>query len=308
MSFTAVWLLVPLLLSGGFGALAPRLARRLPPQVATWLLSGGALLAAATSSAALALAAMPLLAQLPIAAATGHWSAAVLARHDPLASPASAAASLAVAVFAIRFVQAMAHRLVALRDAHRLAHTLPGVSELAVLDSGDLQAFAVPGRPGRVVATTGMLRMLDAGQRRALLAHEHAHLAHRHHLHQAAAALSVSVNPLLAGVPAALELACERWADEDAATVSQRGTIATALARAATGARVGLPTAVLAASGADIAARLAALEAPAPRLALWRLAVPGALLGAAAVAVAVAMHDTEHLFELAESAYRLRSG
>ena len=308
MSGTAVWLVAPLLLSGGFGVMGPRLSRRLPPQIATWLLSGGALVSAAASSAALALAAVPLLGRQPVAAATGRWSAGVLARHGPLAAPVGVAATVVVAVFAVRFVRASVRRVVALRDAHRLARALPGPSELAVLDRGDRQAFAVPGRPGRIVATTAMLRVLDAGQRRALLAHEHAHLAHRHHLHQAVAALAVSVNPLLARLPAAVELACERWADEDAAGVSQRSTLAAALARAATGGRIGAPAGLLAAGGADVAARLAALRTPPPRLALWRLAVLGTLLGAAMVAVAVAMHDTERLFELAQNAYRLRPG
>lgn len=306
MNTFAVWLLTPLLLSGAFSALAPVQARRLPPRAATWLLSGGAVVVAAASSAALALAALPLLAQAPLAAATGHWSSSVLARHDPLAGFVGVTASLMVVVFAARFVQTAARRLAAVRDAARLARALPGSSELCVLERSDRQAFAIPGRPGRIVATSGMLHALDGQQRRALIAHERAHLRHRHHLHQAAAALAVSVNPLLARLPGALELSCERWADEDAASLCRRSTVAAALVRAATTTRIATSAAVLAAGGADIAARLAALNAPAPRLRLWRLVVCTGLAVAAVVAVAVAMRDTERLFELAQSGYQTR--
>lgn len=73
--------------------------------------------------------------------------------------------------------------------AYRLSRSIGG-GELAVLDHVSRSALAVPRRPGRIVATSGMLRRLDGAQRRALLAHERAHLRHRHHLHHSAAALA----------------------------------------------------------------------------------------------------------------------
>jgi len=210
-------------------------------------------------------------------------------------------------VFAARFVRAAARRVTAVRDAYRLAAALPASGgELAVLDATGRQAFAVPGRPGRIVVTTGLLRSLDAGQRRALLAHERAHLARRHHLHQTVVALAASVNPLLGRLPAALELSCERWADEDAARTCRRDTVADALTHAATGNGHPLPTpaVVLAAAVTDVANRVVALRAPAARLTLWRVALLVALLVATAAAVLEAAHDTERLFELAQYAYR----
>jgi len=39
---------------------------------------------------------------------------------------------------------------------------------------------------------------------------------------------------------------------------------------------------------------------------VWRLALPLGLLAASTIAVAVAMHDTESLFELAHTTYRAR--
>jgi Zn-dependent protease with chaperone function len=284
---------------------APGLARRLPPHVATWLLSAGGLVAAAGSSTSLALLAFDALAQNPLLAAQGGWSGAVLRHHDPIAIPVGIAAMAAVCAFAARFLSTGLRRLSALAGAHRLASALPhSGSELIVVDSVDRQAFAVPGRPGRIAITTGMLRSLDGRQRRALLAHERSHLMHHHHLHHTAAHLAASVNPLLNGLTAAVELATERWADEDAAAVCNRHTVAEALTRAATGSRLSAPAVVLAAAAIDVANRVGALYAPAPRLAWWRIGLPSGLLLAIAVAVAVAMRDTERLFELAEHAYR----
>jgi Zn-dependent protease with chaperone function len=296
---------LPLLLTAAFGGVAPVVARRLPPDVGTWLLSGGGLLAAAGSSASLGLLAFSLVAQAPVVATRGHWSDAVLRHHDPVAAPVSTVAAVAVLLLAARFLRVATRRLVAVRDSFRLARSLPDAGgELYVLDSADPHACAVPGRPGRIVVTSGLLRSLDAGQRRALLAHERAHLDHHHHVHQSVAHLAAAVNPLLRRLPAAVELSCERWADEDAAGVCRRDIVADTLATAAVGGRLAGPAVVLASAVTDVAHRVGALRAPAPRLTLWRVALLLGLLAATTAAVAEALHDTERLVELAEGAYR----
>lgn len=301
-----MWIYLPLLLPALFGLIAPRLARELPPPIATWMLSAGALVAAAGSSSALALVAFDAVARNPDVAARARWSDEVLRHHDPISTPAGIVAGTAVLVFAARFTGAGARRTSAILAAHRLAAELPGAgSELSVLHSPQRQAFAVPGRPGRIAVTTGMLRNLDPEQRRALLAHERSHLDHHHHLHHTAVHLAAAVNPLLHRLRGAVETATERWADEDAAALCQRDTVAVALTRAATGTTPRVPAAVLAAATNDILARVAALRAPAPTLTLWRIGVPSALLVATTVAVAIAMRDTERLFELAQNTYRL---
>ncbi len=295
-----------LLLTGAFGFAAPGLARTLPPGISTWLLSGGGVLAAVGSSASLALLAFPLIAQTPGLSAFGHWSGSALRHHDPVAAPVGVLAAVAVVLLAARFLMAATRRLAAVRDAYRLAGSLPDIdSELAVLDTAEPVAMAVPGRPGRIVVSTGLLRSLDGAQRRALLAHERAHLHHRHHVHQSVAHLAAAVNPLLCRLPGALALSCERWADEDAAAAGRRETVADALTRAATRPRVAGPAVVLGAAVADVADRVQALRCPAPRLTLWRVALLVGLLAATAAAVAEAMYDTERLFELAQSAYRI---
>jgi beta-lactamase regulating signal transducer with metallopeptidase domain len=207
----------------------------------------------------------------------------------------------------VRFAVAGARRLTALRDAFRLASSLPAAGgELAVIDHPGRQAFAVPGRPGRIVVSSGLLRGLDAGERRAVLAHERAHLAHRHHLHHTIAHLAAAANPLLYRLPAAVALSTERWADEAAAARCRRDTVADALLHAALGGTrlLAAPAVVLAAASTEVAARVHALRGPAPRLTLWRVALLLALLVATGAAVLEAAHDTERIFELAQAAYR----
>src|SRR5882724_11788675 len=161
------WVYLPLLFAALFGQLAPTLARRLPPPVGTWLLSVGGLFAAAGCSASLALLAFAFVAQSPILAARGHWSDAVLRHRDPLSVPVGAVASAAVIVLACLVVRTALRRCAAVRDGYRLARSLPDTgTELTVLETSQAHAFAVPGRPGRIVISSGLLRALDAGQRR----------------------------------------------------------------------------------------------------------------------------------------------
>lgn len=298
---------LPLLLAALFGRAAPVLARRLPPAVGTWLLSMGGLLAAAGAAASLALLGFTLVGQSPLLAARGHWSETTLRHADPVSAPIAVAALLVLAVLTLRFAVAGGRRLTALRDAYRLAASLPASGgELAVIEHPGQQAYAVPGRPGRIVVSTGLLRGLDAAERRAVLAHERAHLRHRHHLHRTVAHLAAAANPLLRHLPAAVALCTERWADETAAGSCRRDTVADALTHAAAGGTrlLAVPAVVLAAAATDVLTRVQALRSPAPRLTLWRVALLVALLVTTAAAVLEAAHDTERLFELAQSAYR----
>lgn len=295
---------LPLLLSTAFGQLAPTLARRLPPAAGTWLLSAGGLLTAAASTASLALLAFTLVGQSPRLADRAHWSDATLRHDNPVPTALAITALIALTAIAARVVITGARRARTLHSTYRLAaalHTPAG--DLAVLDDPEPQAYAVPGRPGRIVVSTGLLRRLGADQRRALLVHERTHLSGRHHWHATAALVAAAANPLLHRLPTAVGLACERWADERAAAACQRTTVADALLRAATTA---LPTstAALAAAATDLASRIGALRAPAPRMRWGRIALLVGLLVATAATLAEATHDTERLFELAQATYR----
>ena len=75
-----------------------------------------------------------------------------------------------------------------------------GCGELVMVPHDDPHACAVPGRWGRggqIVLTRGMARLLEAPQRRVVLAHEQAHLAQHHHGQATAVELAAALNPLL---------------------------------------------------------------------------------------------------------------
>ena len=295
---------VPLLASIGFGLAAPRWSRRLPPALATWMLSIGGLVAAAASSTAVALVAFRVLAQTDALRATGHWSGAVLRARDPIGAPQAIGVVAACALLLVSGSAALYLRVRATVAAYKLARAL-GTTELCVLEATEPSAVAVPGRRrGRIVVTSGLLRRLDGPQRTALLAHERAHLTHRHHLHQSAVSVARAVNPALWRLAAAVRMSCERWADEDAAAEAGRSTVARALLRAAVARGPNMRAAVLAAGHVSVADRVAALEDPAPRMRLWQLVVLTGLLAAAVYAAVDGMSQTEHLFELAQAGWR----
>lgn len=297
---------LPLLLSGAFGLIAPRLTDELPPRLATWLLTGGGVLLAAASSVSLALLAFRAIGQLPFIAAFGSWSDDFIRLRNPRSAPVGTLAAVLVVVFAARFSRIGLTRLRATRSAYRLAAALPRQGgELSLLDVDARRAYAIPGRPGCIVVSRGMLRELDAGQRRALLAHERAHLDHHHHVHQTAGYLVTAVNPLLRKVPAALARSTERWADEDAAQVCPRDVVAEAVTRAAIGRSTDdTPGIALCAGVTDVAARIRALREPKPRVSLWPPLIVVTLSVGSVVSAVSAWRATEGLFELAQSAYR----
>lgn len=126
-------------------------------------------------------------------------------------------------------------------------------------------AFSQTGKHGGVVVTTGMLGVLVPQERAALLAHERAHLRHRHDRFLVIGSLVDGV-PLFRSAVPALRHALERWADEEAATsVGDRATVASAVARAALARHDlgsdGAPL-VLSITGANVPWRVEALLAP----------------------------------------------
>jgi hypothetical protein len=103
-----------------------------------------------------------------------------------------------------------------------------------VLEDPSPEAFTLPGLPGRIVVSTGMLASLDLDERQAMLAHERAHLRYHHYLLTAAAQLAATANPLLRPAATAVGYMVERWADEDAASgCGDRRLVATAIGKAA---------------------------------------------------------------------------
>ncbi len=239
---------LPFLASALFGVLGSRVARRLRPAQATWLLTCGAVITTLCSFCSLLLLAWALLARLSIAASLGDWSATVFRQHNPVNVGVSIAAiALLIAVFT-RTSRAMWRHIGELAMSYRACRCLPSsVGELVVVDGLGFQARALPGRPSRIVLSKGAIAALSVAERTAVLAHERSHLLHRHHLHKLAVALAAAANPALRAVPSAISFSVERWADADAARICPPEVVASALSRAtagrATGARASRATA-----------------------------------------------------------------
>ncbi len=152
-------------------------------------------------------------------------------------------------------------------------------------------------RGGRVVVTTGLLDRLRPAERRALFAHERAHLAARHDRFLLAVQLAARANPFLRPLRTAVAYTAERWADEEAARViGSRRTVARAIGTAALVSR-GTPVPTLAglAARGPVPRRVAALLGPAPAVRNWPpvftsvgLAAWGAAAGTAASAMSSA--------------------
>ncbi|WP_030232277.1 M48 family metalloprotease [Streptomyces sp. NRRL S-350] len=163
--------------------------------------------------------------------------------------------------------------------------------DLAVLPDLNPYAYALPGSPGRVVVSTGMLAGLAADEREALLAHERAHLRHRHHRYLLATQLAACINPFLRPLQDAVAYSAERWADEDSAqAVGDRRITARAVARAAlvSHAAPAPGFAAFAAPAGPVPRRVAALLGPVPTSRNWPPAKTPAGLAAMVAAVGTA--------------------
>jgi Zn-dependent protease with chaperone function len=137
------------------------------------------------------------------------------------------------------------------------------ILDAVVLEAPRPVAYCLPGRPATIVISSAALAVLDSAQLTAVLAHERAHLAGRHHL---LTGLTRGLAATFPGVPlfarGAAEVArlAEMRADDAAARRSGRRTLVAALLSMGTGAAV--PTAALGATGFATTARVRRLLDP----------------------------------------------
>jgi Zn-dependent protease with chaperone function len=203
--------------------------------------------------------------------------ACVLRLRDAYATPGGATVAglgltVTGAVAARTAVAAITHLRATRRHAlrHAEAARLVGRREPALgavlVDHAQPAAYCVAGPQPTVIVTTGALRALDPGQLDAVLAHERAHLAYRHHRLLAIARIGCQVLPF---VPLTRDMAArvarliEMHAD-DAATGARDGEVlATALVALAGAAG---PAAGLAAAATDAVQRIQRLLGPAEPL------------------------------------------
>ncbi|MEV7422561.1 M56 family metallopeptidase [Streptomyces sp. NPDC091212] len=268
----------------------------LHPRLATRLLSVLAAVLAVCSTLCLGLLVVVGTAQLAGNPLPDAWSDPEVRRavpYDRIAGKAAMAALAAVAVGCAAVV--LRHRRV-LRGARAALAGLPA-GELAVLTDEAPYAYALPGalpgpgtepgtRPGtgarprtatggrgRIVVSTAMLACLDAREREALVAHERAHLAGRHHRFLLTVRLAARANPLLRPLGSAVAYTTERWADEEAAGATENRTVvARAIGKAALVSRPA-PAPTLAGVAppepGPVPRRVAALLGPAPSAVRW---------------------------------------
>jgi Zn-dependent protease with chaperone function len=127
-------------------------------------------------------------------------------------------------------------------------------------------AYCVAGRHPTVILTTGALQALDPAQLDAVLAHERAHLAGRHHRLIAMARIGRQVLPflpLMRDADAQVARLAEMHADDAARRSSDPRSLATALLVLAT---ADSPAPALAAAATDAVQRIHRLLGPAEPL------------------------------------------
>ncbi|MFG5718106.1 M56 family metallopeptidase [Streptomyces murinus] len=262
----------PLALSLLLAAAGPLTGRYVAPAAAARVLAAAAVLTAGATTWTLMLLGATLLGDVPaVVRGAGQGGAAA----DPVPVVIGLAACLALVVVGVRLHRAVRAERRTRRALRRLCAGQPADTELIVAASAVPRACAVPGRPGRILVTSAMLGALGPAERRALLAHERAHLAHRHDVLVTAATLAAAADPLLCPVRSTVVYLVERWADERAAAaVGDRRTTAHALARAALTAQRGGGVCALHFADRAVTRRIAALQAaPQPSLGSAALAV-----------------------------------
>jgi Zn-dependent protease with chaperone function len=276
---------VPLLLALALAVSARWIAARGTPGLAARALTAVAAITATSSTWSLALLALTMLDDLPpLSALDNH---ATLELPEPVPGPVALVAGLVMLTGGVRLWLDLWRR----RRTHRQLRAVGAAQQgLVVADWSAPLAVAVPGRAGNdghLLVTTGILRLLNAQERRVVFAHEQAHLAHAHHRLVAVAAAAAALNPLLIPVREAVAYLVERWADEEAAAaVGDRDLTAQAVARAALATLDSGPTAVLGIHGGAAVHRVQALTEPTPAPRRRRLIGP-ALLGAGCVTAIV---------------------
>lgn len=210
------------------------------------------------------------------------WCAEVVPSHDAFPTPIAEVAAVALAAMGIgafRFTRRWR------RSLARWGHA----DELEVIDVAEPFAYAVPGSPGHVVVSSGLLKELEAPERRALIEHERAHLRLRHSRYLRLVGLSAAALPLLRPLVDEIRYVTERWADEiAAAAVGSRSVVASAIARTAL---ASTPKGAMGLGDSDVAGRVQALVAPSVGSSSWR---PTTVLAGSALACTGSMMVQAH--------------
>ncbi len=263
-----LWVYAPLCVGFALAASTPRIARILPPRTGVWCLTAAAVTTAVSWVLSLSMIGLTGLGRLRYVATEGHWSASKWRAVDPVGVWTAGLAGAILAAAFTMFAVALVRELVARRQIRRLTSRLDDDRLLVIVDDEEPHAYAVGGRHPRIVISRGLLRSMTVAERRAVLAHEAAHIRFRHDVHLRIVRLAAAMNPLLRPFMPAGELAVERWADEEtAASVGDRALVARALLRAALAgaSKERRPDGALAHASNDVQVRVSALMKAPPR-------------------------------------------
>lgn len=243
---------LPLILPAVLALAAWQAGDRLGPRHGAVGLTVAATCASATTVWALALLVLTLFDDLP------SMSTRAPGLPEPVPDWVALTATAAITLAAVSAVRDLYQR----RSPVRLLRSNQTAAGDVVMAADDEPlAVALPGRPGRILLTTGMVRLLSPRERTAVLAHERAHLKHRHHVLMAAAGAAAATNPMLRPVRDSVAYLIERWADEEAATeVGSRDLVARAVAKAALATTDRTPA--LGVHGGSVVRRVRALQSP----------------------------------------------
>ncbi|BBY96475.1 hypothetical protein MGALJ_61440 (plasmid) [Mycobacterium gallinarum] len=192
MMTTAMWLV---LYGGVLACLAPPVLRRMTSSgispymgVAAWLVTIGATLIAWVVALALVLIAASDSIQQP-SAVTLCLELFGFSDHTPLPGRIGTVAlaisgPLALCIVGIRVGRSIAGlRARSHEHAHaaRIIGRPTGHPNMVVIEAARRAAYCVVGRPNAIVVTSAAMSSLDRSQLKAVLAHEDAHIAGRHH-------------------------------------------------------------------------------------------------------------------------------
>ncbi len=285
-------LLLPAMVGVGVALVSGLLQRRLPPSHAVVMFAFLAAAGAVAVVSFVSVLAVIFLAGLPLVSRLLPWGEAVAGHHELPGGVGVGASAAAVAMGASVWRT--------LQSGHRQRALVPDGDTLLVLATDEPTAFAVPGDPGCIVVSSGMLRALDGDERRVLFAHERAHLDHRHHRYLWVTGMAAAVVPALQPLQARVRFAAERWADEEAVkVVGDRQLVARAICRAAL-AQHEYPAFPMALAGVGVPARVDALLSEAPlRSPLRRVGLSAATTSALLAAFAASSVQIHHLMTFA---------
>lgn len=267
-------LLAPALVAALALVLVGPMSRRLPPRTAAWLTAGSISAVFVSVLTSAWIVSLGLLSGAPFVHALFTWCL-----HPMSHAGAGIRALGAVALAASAVLTLHACRVTSAWWGSRA----DGAAGVRVVKDQRPLAYVEAGRGGAIIVSTGMLGALAPDERQAMLAHETAHLRHRHDRFLAVGQLVGSLPGVGRRVVGHLHFALERWADEEAArAVGSREVVAHAVARAAI-AQHETPAGALGMAGGDIVGRVEFLLDASKQRHVPALAVFGAVVAAAAV-------------------------